>query len=299
MIRKLKETGASLRSAVTRVAKDRDVVVTDTSDLILQQEWRLIRRLFSNQREEAIEHVATWLGTDADNLLHWVCRSHPPEDIIKLFYACNPKSIQQADGEGQYPIHKACQYGASLRVILFLLKSCRLAASAQDSSGKTPLHLLSKHYPRNYDIEDDPEEIPVTIAMVEIVKILCLAAPDIVNLEDKDGESAVEIALECNAPLKVIKELQRASEKDWKARRIVHSRHERMCIDLAKKQEKSKKDLEKDTFDVTAAAAAMASLCSLEEGKHDLGGKYGKMRNPLLLIRPRRHKRNQYRANAA
>mmetsp|Transcript_4095 Transcript_4095/g.4745 ORF Transcript_4095/g.4745 Transcript_4095/m.4745 type:complete len:299 (-) Transcript_4095:216-1112(-) len=298
MIRKLKKTGTKVRSAVTRVSKDREIVVTDASQLVLEREWKLLRRLFSDQREEVIEHVSSWLGTDAENLLHRVCRFHPPEDILRMLYACNPKSIQQPDGQGQYPIHKACQYGASLRVILFLLKSCRLAASAQDESGKTPLHLLSEYYPQNYDL-DDPEEIPVTVAMVEIVKILCLAAPDIVNLEDKDGESALEIALECNAPLKVIKELQRASEKDWKLRRSVHSRHDRMCVDLVMKQEKSKKDLEKDTFDVAAAAAAMAALCSLEEEKRDLHGKHGKMRNNFFFIKPRRQRRNQYRANAA
>merc|ERR1712176_174587 len=258
-----------------------------------------LRRLFSNNKEEVIEYVAEWVGTEKENLLHWVCRSHPPEDILKLFYACSPKAIQQPDAHGQYPIHKACHYGASLRVILFLLKSCRLAASAQDSSGKTPLHYLAEYYPRNYDTED-PDEIPVNIAMVEIVKILCLAAPDIINLEDEDGESALEIALDSNAPLKVIKELQRASERDWKARRSEHGpRHELLTKDLMKKQQKSKKDLQKDTFDVAAAAAAMAALCSLEEEKVDLDSKLGKVRNPLLLIKPRKQKRNQYRANAA
>eukprot|EP00547_Thalassionema_nitzschioides_P003627 CAMPEP_0194212830 /NCGR_PEP_ID=MMETSP0156-20130528/12953_1 /TAXON_ID=33649 /ORGANISM="Thalassionema nitzschioides, Strain L26-B" /LENGTH=190 /DNA_ID=CAMNT_0038940717 /DNA_START=367 /DNA_END=939 /DNA_ORIENTATION=+ len=188
-------------------------------------------------------------------------------------------------------------------IIAFLLKSCKLTASAQDDMGKTTLHLVAQYYYENY-FESFPDYVPAEKATVEVVKILCLAAKNIVNLEDHNDMSALEIALECSAPLKVIKAIQRASEKDWKARQSVHSRHDMIRCDMMKRQENSKRRLKHDTFDVKAAAAKMAALSTLEEEKRDFNGRHGKPNNknpPFFFIKPlrERQKQKQFRANAA
>eukprot|EP00546_Thalassionema_frauenfeldii_P014848 CAMPEP_0178908782 /NCGR_PEP_ID=MMETSP0786-20121207/8115_1 /TAXON_ID=186022 /ORGANISM="Thalassionema frauenfeldii, Strain CCMP 1798" /LENGTH=162 /DNA_ID=CAMNT_0020580725 /DNA_START=392 /DNA_END=880 /DNA_ORIENTATION=+ len=161
--------------------------------------------------------------------------------------------------------------------------------------GKTPLHLLAQYYVENY-VESLSDYVPVEKAMVEVVKTVCVAAKDIVNLEDHNDMSALEIALECNAPLKVIKAIQRASEKDWKARQSVHSRHDLIRCDMMKRQENSKRRLEHDTFDVTEAAAAIASISSLNVEKRATNKNL-----PFFFIKPlrERQKQKQLRANAA
>mmetsp|Transcript_25262 Transcript_25262/g.38896 ORF Transcript_25262/g.38896 Transcript_25262/m.38896 type:complete len:173 (-) Transcript_25262:125-643(-) len=50
----------------------------------------------------------------------------------------------------------------------------------------------------------------------ELVNILCSEAPDMVNLEDMYGMTAIEYALDAENPLRVVKRIQKVSEKFWK-----------------------------------------------------------------------------------
>lgn len=301
MIEKLRKRGSSLLSAA-RGSRERDINVSEMPNLILNQKWKSMRRLLSFQRENIVEYTDSWSSDDGETLLHWVCRFHPPLDILESIYVCSPKCIQQVDKLGRYPIHTACKYGASMIIIAFLLKSCKLTASAQDEMGKTPLHLVAQYYFDNY-AESSPDYIPAEKAMVEVVKILCLAAKNIVNLEDHNDMSALEIALEYSVPLKVLKAIQRASEKDWKARQSVYPCHDMIRCDMMKRQENSKRRLEHDTFDVTTAVATMAAVSSMEDKKQQFNGKHEKTNKnpPFFFIKPlrERQKQKQFRANAA
>jgi len=55
--------------------------------------------------------------------------------------------------------------------------------------------------------------------MRDVIRTLCRTAPKSVNLEDADGCGALEYAIEFDAPFKIVRDIQKACEKDWKKRR--------------------------------------------------------------------------------
>ena len=55
--------------------------------------------------------------------------------------------------------------------------------------------------------------------MSQVVDLLAEAAPQSINVEDEEEMNPIEVAITNGASIKVIKCMQRASRRDWRARR--------------------------------------------------------------------------------
>mmetsp|Transcript_2562 Transcript_2562/g.3622 ORF Transcript_2562/g.3622 Transcript_2562/m.3622 type:complete len:298 (+) Transcript_2562:164-1057(+) len=281
--------------------KEKSYDVSKLPEWIQNQEWRIIRSLFANARQDAVQFISE---KSQEPVLHLVCRYHPPIDIVRLLYHAFPNAICIANAVGRYPIHLACRCGASPTVIQFLIKKNQLVASLQDSTGRTPLHITCEFYSRTYDpMLEGSKSLSPEEAITEVVLVLCEVAPGSVNLEDREDRSPTEAAIEFGAPLKVVKKIQKTSEKDWKSRRRLSEEDEKRShafIQLEiKKQVEEKQERLREHLLATTNAAMVMSLQGEQNNivpAHEVVAD-GRIRRTKSLVQPRR--KNQFRANAA
>lgn len=147
--------------------------------------------------------------------------------LIKLLAKRYPQGLTSVDTTGKLALHVACKYGATPGVILFLIEKNKEAAHAQDTNGKRPIHYVAEFYP-TYDESDSMNSNRM---MLEVTKILREAAPESFNLEDNNGVNAIELAIEHDADLHVIKNMQRTAmnyERDMAKREKEHQDEENL-----------------------------------------------------------------------
>lgn len=291
------------KRSINSKAKKADVYAIPR--LITKQDWKTLRHILTTFPKEVIDFMKKTesgsIGTSApETMMHLCCRYHPPLDVIHAIYDCHPEAILKADEMGRFPIHTACRCGASLYVVCFLIEySSEAIMTAQDRRGKTPLHLCSQHYLQLYDpLLGGAGNISGYDAILEVVKRLCAKAPDVINMEDDEEQTALEIAIEVGAPLKVVKKLQKLSEKDWKARRGLQHSHDDMRQHFYSQMDNKRKILEQDQMDQELALAfsGKVDMSSKDEEKGDSGA-FGTGRTPLLSMR--RNQPTSARAHAA
>mmetsp|Transcript_14284 Transcript_14284/g.30108 ORF Transcript_14284/g.30108 Transcript_14284/m.30108 type:complete len:336 (-) Transcript_14284:108-1115(-) len=164
------------------------------------------------------------LGGTGNNLspmevVHFACRFNPPRTIIRHLASLYPDGVTCPDNMGRLPLHHAVKWGASYRLLCFLLEKDKSAASVKDISGKTPLHLLCEKYVDAYDA-NNIEEISVEESMLGAAKLLVNAAPNTVNIGDNDEMTPIEYAIRSGCPFKVVRFLQKSSESSWKSLKL-------------------------------------------------------------------------------
>lgn len=204
-------------ATISREKRSADISVI--SLLVKDQNWRSLRYMLNSRRPEVVDFLKT--ASCTETILHLCCRFYPPIDILRAVYECNPSAVAERNETGRFPIHVACIGGASLKVIEFLIKkTSNLVATAQDVTGKTPLHLACEYYVYKYNpLWKKTRDVSAENAVIDVVKMLCAQYPDMVNIEDNEGRVAIETAIEFECSIKVIKAIQKASEKDWRIRR--------------------------------------------------------------------------------
>jgi hypothetical protein len=139
---------------------------------------------------------------------------------------------------------------------------------AQDITGKLPLHLACEHYSKNYDAKRE-RDIPMKQAIVTVVNSLYRAAPSTINLEDMEGLSALEYAIEYEAGLRVVKDLQKASEKDWKSRRSSsEANHDTLDRDIQEPIQDRKEELRRNILEMTNASLVASKVGSTVVYRH-------------------------------
>lgn len=200
------------------------------ADLIAQERWDAVRECLSSANADETREMilSCQYGKDGsdpanakapfNNPLHFACRFYPPWDVIKAIDQIHPELMTQVDSMGRTALHLAAKNGAAPQVIRFLCAKYPKAAGAQDVRGRLPLHNACKHYTTRYN-DAKCENVPLAESMRDVVRTLCRTAPRSVNLEDVDGCAALEYAIEYDAPFKVVRDIQKACEKDWKKRR--------------------------------------------------------------------------------
>eukprot|EP00581_Thalassiosira_minuscula_P003118 CAMPEP_0183747106 /NCGR_PEP_ID=MMETSP0737-20130205/67095_1 /TAXON_ID=385413 /ORGANISM="Thalassiosira miniscula, Strain CCMP1093" /LENGTH=289 /DNA_ID=CAMNT_0025982815 /DNA_START=1899 /DNA_END=2768 /DNA_ORIENTATION=- len=151
-------------------------------------------------------------------VLHFACRFNPPRTIIRQLASLYPEGTCYPDKMGRLPLHHAAKWGASFRLISYLIDKDPSAASVKDVNGKTPLHLLCENYSSSADLSKTGD-LSSEKNMVEALKALLKVAPDAVNIEDKDGTTVIEYAIASDAPFNAVRRIQKASEQDWKERK--------------------------------------------------------------------------------
>lgn len=251
-VSELKTTGSSDREMMTAsnitcsrqaaAAEEEDRRQQDDpcslSNLIAREHWDAVRLFLSNPNvdETRARILSCRYGPAAyyddaennsarNNALHYACKYYPPWDVIKAIDLLHPQYMTQVDAVGRTVLHVATKNGVSPQVIRYLCATNPSAACAQDVLGRTPLHYVCKHYAKRYS-ESKCENIPLPDSMRDVARTICRAAPKSVNLEDADGCCALEYAIESDAPFKVVRDIQKACEKDWKKRRLSGLRHQ-------------------------------------------------------------------------
>ena len=149
-------------------------------------------------------------------LLHAVCRFNPPPSVVRNMIMLCPDDAKALDCLKRTPLHVATGTGASVDVINALLEANPRACRAQDADGRTPLHMACDRSCVLFEGSVNSSDAP----RYDIVSSLISASPSAVTLEDSDEMTAVEYALFSSAELKVVKMLQRASQK------VLRKKHE-------------------------------------------------------------------------
>mmetsp|Transcript_3428 Transcript_3428/g.3239 ORF Transcript_3428/g.3239 Transcript_3428/m.3239 type:complete len:234 (-) Transcript_3428:40-741(-) len=191
---------------------------TKLSKLLARQQWsELMKHISSNP------DILNSPDRD-ESFFHEICRFQPPLHVVEEIVGLSPSSLVLENDLGQFPLHVAAQNGASPEVISYLCKSNTKSSGVQDNMGKTPLHLASESYANKYTHQQD-RKLPLEEALLLTVKILIRSSPHTVNLEDADDISVLEYAIDSDVDLKVIRVIQKASEKDWKKRSTRGKKH--------------------------------------------------------------------------
>jgi hypothetical protein len=168
-----------------------------------------------------------------DNLLHAICQFQPPLDLVLLVTQEWPYMARQSDDRstGQYPLHRAAQYGCTSKVVKHLLSEFGDAAMGADHNGDLPLHLAcrpiqwqlpQRSAPESFSSSpdnDEREEEPAPIyihAGSAVIRAFCDHAPQASNVEDLDGCNPLEIAIDHGLSKKICQLLLETSEIAWK-----------------------------------------------------------------------------------
>lgn len=196
------------------------------SDLISYGEWDAVREMMSGPNARFIVRACSYPKDDRsnasgsaidihDNALHYACLFYPPFDVVKLIHMANPEYITQVDSAGRTVLHTAIRYGSDPRTIRYICAKYPSAAGALDLANQTPFHYLCRYYAESHDLIKSGGGR--TNCMREITRALFAHSPkQTVNVEDEDGCTALERAIETDAPYKMVKFLQKACETDWR-----------------------------------------------------------------------------------
>ena len=146
-------------------------------------------------------------------LLHACARYNPPVEIVSHMIMVCPGIVGAQDCIGRTPLHVAAGTGASPRLIRLLVKACPQSCNVQDEDGRTPLHLACDSSCQLFENDDSDERGPPSYdAVLALLKGSLLSA----TLEDEDEMSALEYAIVSDAPIEVVKLLQKATQKQIK-----------------------------------------------------------------------------------
>jgi ankyrin repeat protein len=128
------------------------------------------------------------------------------------------EAIHFSDHLGRLPLHYACQHCASPHIVSFLLHTDPSLACQQDITGKTPLHLACQYYVRSYcPYLQLKSSLSADDAAMAVIHEICESIPSAVNVEDVEGRTALEYAIEAGLPFNLVRKLQKTSVYIWKA----------------------------------------------------------------------------------
>jgi hypothetical protein len=126
--------------------------------------------------------------------------------MIKLY----PQALKRGDSMGRTPLHVAAGSSASLEVIGCLAAYYPHACNIQDEDGRTPLHFACD---TSCVLFEEDRHMPRAPPDLITIKILLTASLEAVTLEDVDEMNAVELAILSDAPIEVVKFLQRETRR--------------------------------------------------------------------------------------
>jgi ankyrin repeat protein len=196
--------------------------------LIKNQDWTSFVFLCGSRRDD-INSVILDMESNGLAIVHLCCQNQAPLRVFQALYKCQPHSFEWIDRNGRFPIHEALNSGATPDVIHFLIENTSiLGASAQDRVGKTPLHYLCECYIWLYRPLQSINEKLWEDTLIDMLHRLCEKDRSTVNVEDDEGRTAIEIAIENGAPYQFVRILQRTSAGEWRSRRQFKMSHNDM-----------------------------------------------------------------------
>ncbi len=211
---------------------------TYLSRLIAKKKWDAVSHTLTSSTNEEIEIDAKG-AINQDNILHFALRFHAPLHVVEFLYNRYHQCVNKPDSTGKFCTHVAAKYSAHPDVMAYVISKNPAAAGCPDNHGKCPIHYVAEFYIKHSTRYED-QYMTTEELMLEVVRILKQVAPQSFNLEDEDERNAIEIALESDVGIRVIKMMQRAARDDW--REMKRSGHGAKHEDLAKNLEQSAKE---------------------------------------------------------
>lgn len=173
-----------------------------TFKLISSRKWR--------QLKSHVESVSPYHGfsPQAYNfeycVLQYACHYRPPLDVIECLFRADPNAIYDRDSKGRYTLHIACEQGCCPTVIKYILEKCPQAAEKLDKEGRSPFFLACKSY-----LSKRKKKAKIALDyFLEVSEILCVAAPMSIIKEDRYGMSGLELLLEEEVDMYIIRFVQ-------------------------------------------------------------------------------------------
>lgn len=212
---------------------------TSLCRLIFKRKWDAIALVLTSTSDGEIE-IDENGAIDEDNVIHFALRFHAPLYIVELLSNSYPQCVNKPDDTGKFCTHVAAKYSALPNVMAYIISINPAAAGITDNQGMCPIHYVAEFYLK-HSIRYQDQYMTSEELMLEVVRLLKQAAPQSFHLEDQDERNPIEIAIENDVGLRVIKMMQRTSRDDW--REMKQSGHGVKHEDLAKNVERSAKEV--------------------------------------------------------
>jgi len=184
------------------------------SSLIEHQRWRKLNNNVVKQlRQPKNVRCTCEKCTHQQSLLHFACNFRPPLYVVRNLLEFDAFNASGIDSKRRYPLHLALEYESAVEVVKFLIESNKAAVIAQDVYGKTPLHMVvlkcAEKIERN-ELQDFGGIISFidSVEMLELILLLCDAVPSAPFVEDNNGMTALEYAIDVEADYELVKALQ-------------------------------------------------------------------------------------------
>ena len=188
--------------------------VPNLCNMIANKRWEEIQELLTTEKDD--DDIRDEEGPVTKELIiHHACSHTAPKDVLNSLTLKYWKSLYQSDSDGRFPIHVAALNGAGPDIMSFLINSNSASAGIRDALGKTPLHYVCEEY---LEKNQGANSLKCHQNMFWIVGLLLKSAPSSVNVEDNEEMNPIELAIASGAHVGIIKEMQKASRKCWRAR---------------------------------------------------------------------------------
>ena len=142
-------------------------------------------------------------------LLHTCVQFDPPIKVLDRMIQIYPQALSVEDCLGRTPLHVAAGIRASPWIMKVLTVNYPQACKIQDEDGRTPLHFSCNAACKLFEDDECPSRGPPSL---DTIRVLLSGSLSAVILEDFDERNAVEYAIMSDAPIDVIKFLQKASQ---------------------------------------------------------------------------------------
>ena len=184
------------------------------SSLIEHRKWRKLNNAVVKHLKKSKNVVCLCKKcTHQQSLLHLACNFTPPLYVVRNLLEFDTFNASRIDSKRRYPLHLALEYESDVKVVKFLIESNKAAVIAQDVYGKTPLHMVvlkcAEKMERN-ELQDLGGIISFidSVEMLKFLLLLCDAVPSAPFIEDNNGMTALEYAIDVEADFKLVKALQ-------------------------------------------------------------------------------------------
>ena len=195
-------------------------------EMVENGDWNLVASEISTTKLKKLnESIRASDKCKGGSVLHFVLRYNPPLSIITSIVQNFPESIFQKDDKHRTALHISIEYNASKYIIGHLVKINSHACSIQDKEGKNPLH-------KCFDNDCAEDKIKKCVPN-HVIELLVESSPSSVEQEDEDGMCALELAIISEAPLEVVKFLQRVKRTHRRVESEKHSKSMTTSINLS------------------------------------------------------------------
>jgi hypothetical protein len=197
-------------------SNNEEVAKAETSlcRLILKRNWHAVSLALTSTSDEEIE-IDENGAINEENIVHFALRFHAPLYVVQLLSTRYPQCFIKPDGSGKFCIHVAAKYSAPPDVMAYIISKNRAAAGCPDNLGKCPIHYVAEFYLK-HSIRYQDQYMTTEELMLDVVRLFKQVAPQSFNLEDQDERNPIEIAIENDVGIRVIKMMQRTARDDWR-----------------------------------------------------------------------------------